>query len=1407
MVKISDLVEIKKENFFNGAVQAEWFYDNNKRKKVSESYIFHGPKYYGVSDKDINEKNYKLIDTATFTREIYKKIYHDIDTSRFMMTIAGYGAGKSHLSLALASLLSGVDKDNQENILNNIKLVDKDIYNDLKKYSGDKQLVLVLNGINDFNLNMEILKVAKETLKLYGLDDSIFNDMSIAYKTARIFLERNYEYLIDSFSEEAKKYSKYISYENNDLKEVLLNNIEDYDVYSIINNVYKKQIGNEISITEGISANTVLTKLHQKYIVEEKLFNSIIILFDEFGRYLEFASNQPTIAGETGLQQIFEAVQNCNPSMMFIGFIQSDLNAYMSRVKNDNIVRYVGRYQISDKYYLSSNLETVIASLIKKKDNSENIIKNIFDNTLNKYFTTLHKNILRWLPELSDKNVWDNASMFNNTILKGSYPIHPITTSLLSLLSSYMQQRSTLTFLTDIFDKCKNEELSNKIPFIYPTEIIKSPIFEEILNAEERGRVAGQYCTQYKDLIDNNEESLSVRAKEILNAILIMNISKFKPYDKIDCIAALESLTGIEKKEIEDDLLHLENSLGLIFYDESIKRFNFMNDGNSKVDFNKLLLKKRLIIPKGRLLESIPREVLSELKIGNVEKTNFGLSNNIVTNDWSFTRDIIDIDEFSFEVAKLLKDNLNKEFDPDVSRGKVIYIYCNENNYSKIDEVKKYLKELDYKNEAILISLIYDKNKIIEESLLSIRALDSFNSLEKEKFNKFYDKLYRDSNTNIIRTYMECARTRQYISENGIYVANFPVAKEISNRFKQIYYKTIPFSIDSFEKKISAKSRKYYYSIVDALVSGKIEDTIEFETLPIDIKNRINTIFSVSSEKSWKVLYKGNTLSDSQNSILKEISDQIIELIKSSEGIYISRLFEVYRKAPYGFNMYSLSLVILYVIVLYKENIIVSKGTNKIRIEELKNFFLDDKKLKLSEFTSCGIYYTEENENDKIISIIEKIEKSRGIPVDKALEFLDELNSINELDIPMELRGRFFSNKDGLNMAKNISKTTEEAINEASSSLNRLSENPFLIVKIITDMSKIKEGEIEGLIYYYSLNQIEKAKKIKEESIKNIKKNLLSFENKNSVDTLQKRLNYYKKTSKSLRDMGYEELALFFDDRQNNILNKVNENKKINSQIIQFNNDLIEIENEVKLMNDLKKANNLIEVWVGKREKLEHLNNSKIIENYKKLNNLKEGINKIFEEAEILISDLKFKILNIKTIKDLKDLITFINQNLGKKHLESTQNELIETKMTLESILEDIQIYEYNKFSQIELDTCFNKLSGKYCNNKFAEGLLINLKNTFNRKIASNTEQWINKYNLASINIEKGTISELKVIKEDLEKDLKYLSTDCKEKYKNLEIEIDKKINKFKIENILSIFEELSEADKEICRNLLKVNK
>ncbi|MGL5149451.1 MAG: hypothetical protein ACRC7N_02620, partial [Clostridium sp.] len=911
--------------------------------------------YYGVSSSDIDTKSHKLCDTVTFAKTIYNKIYKDSNSSRFALTIAGYGAGKSHLSLALSTLLSGDDIKTSNNILENIKNADQDGYEYIKQYENDKHLVLVLNGINDFNLNKEVLRVAKQSLSLHGVTEDIFNDMTIAYNTAGTFLQNTYKDLYAEYMNVAKEVTKYKYYSEKELKDVLLKNIQDYEAFTIVNTVYKKITGNDINITEGISAGIVLERLHKKYVVEDKKFKSIVIIFDEFGRYLEFASTQPGLAGEAAIQQIFESVQNATPNMLFIGFIQSDLNAYINRVNNDNITRYVSRYQVSDKYYLSSNLETVLSSLVKKKENSETIISNIFDGALSYFATSSQRNIIRWLPELANKNVWKSEMMYKQTILKGCFPIHPLTLSTLATLSSFMQQRSTFTFLSDIFEGYMNLEVGERIPLIHPTALIDSPMFTELINAEERQRVPGQNCIQYRDILEANEEVLTKADTKILSSILIMNICKFKIYDKTDLNTAIEAVSGISGDLLANTISKLENKLGLIYFDNAINRYNFMTEGNSKVDYNKLFMRKKIIVSTRDIISSLPEEIRKDLKLGVNELTNFGRLNNVTSNEWAFTKDIIDIEDLTGDMLKSLKEQIAKEIHPEATKGKLIYLYCNSNTYQRVDIIAKYLRELDYDNVPILFGILLDTNDQIKDSIINIRTANSFSLAERESFSKYLRQTLKEENQKIIRVFMESAQKKQYISPEGLIVAAGVSKVEMDKKFEKIFTKIVPFTIDGFEKKITSKARGYYNSIVDCILQGKLEDVVEYNNLPIDVRNRINSILSVKSLKGWKVLYENNVLAKPLNPVVNEIYTEIENRINKNEKITFSSIIQKYTKAPYGLNIYSISLLIIYTVAMNKENLNVYKGIAKSRVLDILSCFNDDKKEQFTEFAKYSI--------------------------------------------------------------------------------------------------------------------------------------------------------------------------------------------------------------------------------------------------------------------------------------------------------------------------------------------------------------------------------------------------------------------------------------------------------------------
>ena len=146
-MRVEDVISFSKEQYFNGAVQTEWFYDMERVTPVALSYVFHGPKYYGVSKEDINSTKHKLTDTATFAKTITDKLYQT-SSDNFVLTIAGYGTGKSHLAVCLGALFSKNDTLRKQ-ITENICAADQGKGEYKSQIKNDKNLKLVLNVRNN----------------------------------------------------------------------------------------------------------------------------------------------------------------------------------------------------------------------------------------------------------------------------------------------------------------------------------------------------------------------------------------------------------------------------------------------------------------------------------------------------------------------------------------------------------------------------------------------------------------------------------------------------------------------------------------------------------------------------------------------------------------------------------------------------------------------------------------------------------------------------------------------------------------------------------------------------------------------------------------------------------------------------------------------------------------------------------------------------------------------------------------------------------------------------------------------------------------------------------------------------------------------------------------------------------
>ena len=450
---LNTIIHYRGDRLFNGAVSISWFgTDEKKAKAASEAFVFHGPQYHGFKQEDVGTTHgHRLTDTASLARTVARICYGSEDQP-FTLAIAGYGTGKSHLGLTLATLLSDPESKTSANILSSIDGTDSEIGSDIRvllQASNQPCLVVTLNGMQKFDLAAEISKQIIRILKSRDIDTKPLDDLRPRFAQAANLINLSNDAVIKELQE---------SCEGSSIQD-LLSGLKQQDerTYSRVHAFFEAR-GMSIHTLAGESVKDVIDVAAHEYCGKEKPFRCLLIIFDEFGKYTEFATIQSHIAGSGALQDLFEAIQSNTGNAYFLGFIQFELNAYVQRIapeyKNE-ILRYVTRYQQANRVYLSINLETLIASLLEKRQTK--LVDAWFDNKeARKDSKVLMENLMHRYPQAENYRLWTDPDQFHSVICKGCWPLSPTATWLLFYLTAagkHLQERSALALLGEVIQR------------------------------------------------------------------------------------------------------------------------------------------------------------------------------------------------------------------------------------------------------------------------------------------------------------------------------------------------------------------------------------------------------------------------------------------------------------------------------------------------------------------------------------------------------------------------------------------------------------------------------------------------------------------------------------------------------------------------------------------------------------------------------------------------------------------------------------------------------------------------------------------------------------------------------------------------------------------------------------------
>ena len=1013
--------------------------------------------------------------------------------------IGAYGKGKSNLLLVLLNLLTAYDKKYDANILNfieKIKLYDKDLYTQIKKFrESKKRLLPVIINSNYDDLSRSFLYAIKRAIEKFNFDNITFDSYyDVAYKTI-LKWEQDNKTAIKLLNECINNSNRRISLA--ELKEGLQNYDSNaykffLDIYSCVTNGEKFE---PLISTDIVKIyKEVLHKIREK----DKNYIGLYIVFDEFSKFLEQSKDENIIKDITFLQNLAEATSrsSTDEQMHLTCITHKPIIEYLKVFGEDRINAFKtieGRFRnvylnknLLDSYEMISHSYAFSNEKVVNDELKDEGIKEIYDHC-------------------NKEDIFVKVPNFNELIKKGCYPINPYALYSLVNLIEYIGQneRSIFNFITgddsfsfkDFIIK-KNDEgnILYSLDYLYD-------YFNTMLRSERNTNIVEIYSQIESSLISvsSNKEILP-KEKKIANRIikslgiiyLCRDVDLFK--SNKETIQYSLNITKNDKKSFKEFEKAFDNliEIGLIRKIPLSDNFQFSNK------------KASLLINKANDLAG--------------RDTNFEIDtflNRVLDNEYELPRKYNDkncINRF-FRYLYITRDRLIQlnSFDLLFERQFQDGIILNVVLLKKSDEreVSQYLSRL---KDNRIIAIV--PNSIISSELVNLCKLYcSYESLlddkncddtEKEFITKEREEI-KEILAEKISAYYDRSNYKKVIYNKKEQDVEKSINAIVSDACEKCFENTPIINYELINKnQVTTQVQKSIGIVFDYIMNnGLLEDNIP-ESNATSAENSIYRVFKYYTKKNL------NDKCDIANSIIKDF-------LKEHEGkkANLKELFDELKKQKVYIRNGTMPLYLAYNLSKYNGNTVLYHKTQEIELnpENIYKAILNESDYEILIFKSS----TQKNDYlNELLSIFDlktthNMVSNSKILVDRIKKYFMSLPNIAR---SVNYNNRIIEISDEEIAFKN------EIIKDNVNSVDFISESIFEIFNIKknydTVIKKVQKTKDDFDSYYKSC--IAKIANNLKEILNSKEKNSLkaSFDNFLSENKDKIAVNIYKTKTKDL---------------------------------------------------------------------------------------------------------------------------------------------------------------------------------------------------------------------------------------------------------------------------------------------------
>lgn len=856
--------------------------------------------------------NFKKVNSYVPTAkniELFRKVMESFKqnaVTRAHLLIGAYGTGKSMFGAVLGTLLSNKQKPkNYDKFINKIDRFDNNLAKKLEREVKDKDpYLVVLPTTENGSFKQSMLLALQQALKKNDLENifptTYFNSVlkkleqwkteyKDTYEKFRGLLEKKRGESIESFEEKVEKF--------------------DQESYQFFIDIYPDLTsGGDFNPFYGCSLEEVYESVNRE--VRKRGYQGIYVIFDEFNKLLE--QNINTFDSKQ-LQDFAELATNSEEEEIHLLLIShKKIVQYTTSLTEDQINEWKKvqeRFKTLDANEYSSQIYELMSNVIIKKGDEWEKFKERNQEKFDFYKAWINK--LNIAPD-------HNKEEKEKYILKGCYPLHPLTTVLLPKLSQKVAQneRTIFTYLSTEEEDTLGEFIQNNNDSKFPLLKISSiyDYFEDLMQQEldytslHQAWVESQRALQK---IDSDECKKREFIKSLGVITAVNNFSEIPPSKEI-LRFALDNLEDDEFEKLVNELINKK----IILYRKSLDHFVFFE--GSEIDFNKVIKEKKA----ERDNEFYPKYLLDEyFKPDPIYPKRYNYEYKIrryFASEYFQLKDLDKIEDWD----KYLIEYDNKSY----ADGMIVYLLLESKE--EIKEATELVKQI---NNSRVIFVLPKKPLDIENLLRDFEAQQLLkedkdflagDSLAEKELNAYITETKQLLNNKINRFIDPYYETVFYYHEGEI-ISEIKSRKDISEKASNIcesegvFNKTPIINNELVVKdNISAPQKSGRKDIVDRLIFNKIEERLGIEgyrpnfLIYRTVLKRTNLLAQKQDEKKDELHLNQRVFDGRKSSFpkvkvnLKEII-QIIrdELYLSEEKTSFKKIYDKLRKPPYGLRL------------------------------------------------------------------------------------------------------------------------------------------------------------------------------------------------------------------------------------------------------------------------------------------------------------------------------------------------------------------------------------------------------------------------------------------------------------------------------------------------------------------------